>query len=262
MICSRFMNLAGLFVLLVTLTATTGCGKKGILDHVVVTPTENFQNVRVSLFFKSDVQLLLEGKVGVGEYGHVYMYPWTAGRPFEMGFELKSSVFHEPGYVNLKPTMYLPNGAPIGLPYAVVEVRGEQPVTPTFDLYGYVDVEHLSWLGMAGVFEISEGSDIPAGLTLTQVFLRDEAGVPTLFASVLGPAFNTDGSVKQRAGLALFANVKALALKTRAGEPNVLKPEKKIYVTGPIATDTPSKKADMVRLQREIIAEANRSAGR
>ncbi|HLE00452.1 MAG TPA: hypothetical protein VJB59_09340 [Bdellovibrionota bacterium] len=262
MIRSRMMKLAGLLVLIVISMASTGCGKKGILDHVVVTPTDNFQNVRVSLFFKSDVQLLLDGKIGVGEYGHVYMYPWTAGRPFEMGFELKSSVFHEPGYVSLKPTMYLPNGAPIGLPYPVVEVGSEQPVTPSFDLYGYVDVEHLSWLGMAGIFEISENSDIPAGLTLTQVFLRDETGVPTLFASVLGPAFNTDGSVKQRAGLALFANIKALALKTRAGEPTILKPEKKIYVTGPVATDTPRNKADLIRLQRDIIAEANHSVGR
>ncbi|HAR41668.1 MAG TPA: hypothetical protein DCS07_03420 [Bdellovibrionales bacterium] len=38
------------------------------------------------------------------------------------------------------------------LPYPVVEIKGTQPIGNDFDLYGYVDVDHQSWLGTSAIF--------------------------------------------------------------------------------------------------------------
>ena len=252
-------NLSKGLIALVFVVSAVGCGQKGLIDHVTVTPSEDLSDVKISMFFRNNVQLALAGNIVIDKYGYFYMDPWTPTHSFEMGFDLKTAIMTDPGYIGLTPTMILPNGAPTGLPYAVVQISGQHPISPDFDLFGYLDIAHQAWLGVAGMFTIGNNSDFPAGLTITQVFLRDKTGHPTLFASVLGPNYNPDGTVKRQAGISLFANVKALVTQANAGSTIVLKPERKVIVSGPAAMELPKRKTELFALERKLVEEANRA---
>ncbi|OFZ20441.1 MAG: hypothetical protein A2X94_10520 [Bdellovibrionales bacterium GWB1_55_8] len=240
--------------------AGTGCSK-GMIDRVVVTPSATFDSVRVALFFKQDVQVLLAGTVPFNGYGFIYMNPSTPSSPFEMGFDFKTSISSDPGYVELTPTLYLPNGAPIGLTYPVVEIKGTQPISPNFDLYGYVDVEKHAWFGTAAVFGMSENTEIPLGMTITQVFRRDQTGAPALFASVYGPTVGTSGEVKRAGGIAVFANIDYLRTSMGQGAETYL-PERNVIVTesGEEIQSRNLSKRKLRRFERSMIREANRAA--
>ena len=192
-------------------TTATGCKKEyKLIDHVKVKAVENLETVQVSLVFSKQVQSDLAGGFMIKDYGFLFINPFTPSEPFEIGFNLNTNIVNDQEYVSATPTEVLPNGNPIGLDHALVEVRGKQPVSSKFDLYGYLDVSKVSWIGVAAMFSFLNDQYFPSGLTVSQTFLPNSAGRPGVVASVFGPTLADDGSLKKAGGIALFANVKQL----------------------------------------------------
>lgn len=188
-----------------------GCKEQNkIIEKVTFKPSENLEVVRVSLVFTPRIQSDLAGGFAVKHYGYLFINPYTASQRFEIGFDLNTAIVNEQDYVHLSPTTVLPNGMPIGLPHAVVEVRSPEPISPKFDLYAYVDVLHLEWLGVAAMFSFVNDQYFPPGLSVNQAFLQDDQGRPGVIASVFGPTVASDGTLVRSGGIALFANVKRL----------------------------------------------------
>lgn len=224
--------------------ALTGCrGQSKLIEKVNVQVYENLEAVRVSLVFTNKVKSDLAFSFALKEYGYAFLSPHTATQPFEVGFDLNTSIVNEQDYAHLQPTTVFPNGVPMGLPYALAEVRAETQLHSKFDAYAYVDVLLQSWLGTATMFRFPKQEYFPRGLTISQVFLRDAQGNPGVIASIFGPELNSNGSVKRSGGIALLANVKQLVSMHRAKmNPSQHQPptltlysEPNLYLNGPAA---------------------------
>lgn len=194
--------------LLFIFASLTGCKKQELIDKVTFTPSENLEVIRVALVFKKDVNLNLSTTFILKEYGSLFVNAATASTPFEVGFNLNTSIINDQEYAHFEPVEHLPNGASLGIGYPVVEIRSPEPVSADFDIFGYVDVTHGSWLGAATMFKFTNNPYFPIGMTVTKAFLQDSEGRPGVLASVFGPMFNSDGSVKRSGGIALMANIK------------------------------------------------------
>ncbi|MEK6580743.1 MAG: hypothetical protein AABZ55_16080 [Bdellovibrionota bacterium] len=190
------------------LASMTGC-KQDYIDKVTVKPSDDLTVLRVALVFTKNVKFDLAAMIDVSKYGTVFMDPYTETTPFEIGFNLNTDIVNDQDYVHLMPTTVLPNGMPIGLPNPVVEIRPEHPISDKFDLYTYVDVLKLSWVGVSGTFHFLS-NDFPAALQLNATFLPDNAGNPGIMASVFGPTTNADGTISRPPGVAVFANIRQL----------------------------------------------------
>ena len=200
--------------------AGSGCkGNNALIEKVTFKPSDNLEVVRVSLVFTSRIQSDLAGGFSLKDYGYLFVNPYTPSQPFEIGFDLNTSIVNDQDYVKLSPTEVLPNGIPIGLPNAVVEVRAASPISPKFDLYGYVDVLKLNWIGVAAMFGFLDDKYFPAGLSLSQAFMRDNQGRPGIIGSVFGPTVGNDGTLIRNGGIALFANVRQLISQIGGGIP-------------------------------------------
>jgi hypothetical protein len=230
-------------VVMVTISSVlSGCNGKDlkIIDHVSFKPSDNLETVRVSLVFQNNIQAELSGGLYIKDYGMVFVNPYTSAEPFEVGFSLNTKVFNDQDYVKLTPTDVLPNGLPMGLGYPVAEIKGAKPISSQFDLYGYVDVLHTSWLGAAAIFGFINNQYFPDGLSISQVFLRDASGNPGVIASVFGPTLKPDGSMARAGGIALFANVRQLIAHHAIGENAqelTLRPELLPVISGPRAPE-------------------------
>src|SRR5262249_7527647 len=121
-------------------------------------------------------------------------------------------------------------GLPIGVAYALAEIRGHNPISSKFDLYGYVDVLHTSWLGVAAMLSFIDPKYFPPGLSVSQVFIRDDQGNPGIIRSVFGPNLNKDGTIARAGGIALFANVRQLISQIHHGKEQVFYPEAGVYL--------------------------------
>ena len=204
-----FAAAAGVSAALATLPACKYEQPK-LIEKVVFQPSQNLETVRVSLVFGDQVKTDLAGGFTIMDYGYLFVSPYTTSQHFEVGFDLNMSIFDEQDYVGVQPTTLLPNGMPIGLPNAVIQLSGPSPISPKFDLYGYVDLYAKSWLGVATMFQFLNNDYFPAGLTINQSFLPNDGGKPGMIASVFGASLNPDGSVLRNGGIALFANVRQL----------------------------------------------------
>jgi xanthosine utilization system XapX-like protein len=198
-------------LLVVFVLALMGCKSQqsNMIEKVTYRPSDDLQTITVSLLFKEDVQSNMDGEIYT-DYGVFFMKPYSIDEHFQIGFELDMDIFYDQEYVGLSPVMTLPNGLPIGIPYPVVEVKSPTPIDPKFDMYGYVDVGHLSWLGVSTMFNFMNDENFPADLAITSVFLRDNEGKPGIIASVFGPSLAQDGTLIRSGGISLFANVRQL----------------------------------------------------
>jgi hypothetical protein len=205
------------WVVALSLFNITGC-KKGsrLIEKVTFKPSQNLEVIRVSLVFGSKIKSDFAGSFSIKDYGYLFLNPYTTTQPFEIGFDLNTSIVNEQDYIDITPTTVLPNGLPIGIPQAVVEIKSPTPIHPKFDIFGYVDILSKSWLGLAAMFsQIDEY--FPMGLSVSQSFLSNAQGAPGVFASVFGPTVGSDGSIVRSGGIAVFANVRQLIEDMKAG---------------------------------------------
>jgi hypothetical protein len=197
-----------------------GCKSKfKLVDHVLFQPSDNLESVKVTLVFTDRIQTSVSGAFTVGDYGYLFVNPFTPTQAFEVGFSLDTDIVNDQHYVQLQPTEVFPNGIPMGLGYGLVQVQSPTPISSKFDLYGYVDVLHQSWLGAAAIFSFINDQYFPNDLAVSQVFLRDDEGNPGVIASVFGPSVDHAGNVKRAGGIALLANVKQLLAEGKLGSP-------------------------------------------
>lgn len=234
-------------VLVVTLSLSaalvaSGCrGKLKLIDHVTFQPSDNLESVKVKLVFTDRIQTSLSGAFTVGDYGYLFVNPFTPTQAFEVGFSLDTDIVNDQHYVQLEPTEVFPNGIPMGLGHGLVQIQSPQPISSKFDLYGYVDVLHQSWLGTAAIFNFINDQYFPNELAVSQIFMRDEDGKPGVIASVFGPSVDASGNVKRAGGIAVLANVRQLlgkGLLGSSGHPVTLRPEATLpMVTGPRAAE-------------------------
>jgi hypothetical protein len=233
------------------LTLLSACkGNNALIEKVTFKPSENLEVVRVSLVFSSRIQSDLAGGFSLKDYGYLFVNPYTPSQPFEIGFDLNTSIVNDQDYVKLSPTEVLPNGIPIGLPNAVVEVRAPSPISSKFDLFGYVDVLRLNWLGVSAMFGFLDDKYFPAGLSLSQAFLRNNEGRPGVIGSVFGPTVAGDGTLIRNGGIALFANVRQLISQIGGSRPGETL---EFYADGTV--EVSGQGADAIRNQPERLRE-------
>jgi hypothetical protein len=254
------MRKFSMVVVCIALFAGSGCkGGVSLIDKVVFKPSENLEVVRISLVFTPAVQADFGGGFQLKDYGYLFLNPWTPTQPFEAGFDLNTAIFNDQDYIGLEPTTVLPNGVPIGIPHAVVQINKDGgPIHDAFDIYGYVDVLHTSWLGVAAMFKFMDNRYFPAGLSISQVFLRDKEGNPGVLAAVFGPSLNPDGSLRRNGGIAVFANVRQLI--EEHGKDGAIGrtglafyPEPAVYLNGPATPEYAGNPRKIRKLERRLI---------
>jgi hypothetical protein len=203
---------AGVIVLSVTAALLAGgCrGKFKLIERVAFTPSQNLESVKVSLVFTPRIQTSISGAFAAGSYGYLFVNPYTSSQPFEVGFSLDTDIVNDQDYAQIAPTEVFPNGVPMGIGHALVQIQAADPVSSKFDLYGYVDVLERDWLGSAAIFSFINDQYFPNDLAISQVFLRNDEGKPGVIASVFGPTVDHAGGVKRAGGIALLANVRQL----------------------------------------------------
>lgn len=259
--CRSLSSLAIVLVSFAAAIVSGGCNNPpSLIDHVSFQPSDNLETVRVSLVFAKNIQSDFSGAFTVKDYGYLFINPYTSQEPFEVGFALNTSIVNDQDYVKLTPTQVLPNGQPIGLDYALVQVQGAQPVSKQVDLFGYIDVLHASWIGTAAIFSFINDKYIPNGLSISQVFLRNAQGLPGIIASVFGPALNSDGTLKTNGGIALFANVRQLVDNHVMGpgaKPATFRPELLPTVSGTRAKEYDGQYHKLLKIQSDLIRGFN-----
>jgi hypothetical protein len=231
------------------------------IDHVTFKPADNLETVRISLVFTDKIKSDLAGGYPVKDYGFLFINPYTPTQPFEVGFDLNTAIVNDQDYIKLTPTEVLPNGLPIGLPNAIVQIQAPHEISPQFDLYGYVDVLHASWLGVAPIFTFLSDKYFPAGISVSQVFMRDDQGRPGILAAIFGPTLNDDGSLKRAGGIAVFANVRQLLAHHSLvkGQTENFYPEPGVTISGPASAEYEGRPDKMFLLQRKLIRAFNRN---
>ncbi len=237
----------------------TGCKKdNSLIEKVTFKPTDDLRYVRIALTFSPNVQSDMVGSFQIKNYGILFVSPYTSTQRFEVGFDLDyASIINDQDYIHVEPTGTLPNGMPIGLAYPVVEVRGDKPIHEKFDLFGYVDILHGEWLGVAAMFSFINDKNFPANLSVSQVFFRDNEGIPRVMASVFGPKLNADGTLARNGGISLFANVRELLRDV--GVERSFYPERRPHLTGSAASLYEGNPKQLKQLERNLIRAFNQN---
>jgi len=250
----------GMMVVSLALAGCKGSATTSMIQGVNVSLSSDLQTVNVAVVFASSVQSTLSASYSVGSYGDVFVQPYSATQPFEAGFQINTNIINDQKYATLTPTSVLPNGVTTGIGYPVVQVTSPTLNTNFADFVAYVDVKEGNWLGMAAIFSFATNQYFPADLSLTQVFERDSAGNPEVFASVYGPTDNSDGTLSRNGGIALFANVKELiaAKKLTPGKTASFKAELIPSVSGKNAKALAGKYDEMERLQDVFVGLLNK----
>ncbi|HLD99721.1 MAG TPA: hypothetical protein VJB59_05645 [Bdellovibrionota bacterium] len=237
---------------------STGCKPKWI-DHVAFKPSDDFKTARVSLVFKDNIQTNMAGVFQIKDYGYIFVNPYTPAQRFEVGFDLNLDIVTDQDYVSITPTEYLPNGVPLGVGYPLVELRSPEPISTSFDAFGYVDVSHAKWLGVATMFKFLNDEYFPQGLTISQVFEVDAANRPAVIASVFGPTLNADGTLKRAGGIALLANVRQLIEQNRVspGRESKFFPKGKLHFSGPAAAKYEGRIDKLLKIEKKLMKGFN-----
>ncbi|MGK5087975.1 hypothetical protein WDW86_10485 [Bdellovibrionota bacterium FG-2] len=255
-------KLSVLFICLAVASAAvmSGCKyKSSIIQKATFQVSENLETVRVSLVFTDKIKSDLAGGFTLKDYGYLFINPFTQAQPFEIGFSLNTSIVNDQDYISLTPTMVLPNGVPIGIPYGLVEIRSPNPISPKFDIFGYVDVLHANWVGVAAMFGFLNDEYFPEGLTVSQAFLNDGAGHAGIIASVFGPTLKADGTLQRAGGIAVFANIRQLINQGQnyRGKPIDAKPLPKLYIQGPNAASYEHNGVKLQQLENNLVRGMN-----
>ena len=204
-------QVATAMVVLSSTLGLTACEwQNSIIKQVVFQPSENLETVRVSLQFTDKVQMDLYASFAIMDYGYLFLNAFTPTQPFEIGFDLNTDIVNEQDFLNIDPTTVLPNGLPIGLDFAIVQISGGQPISDKFDLYGYVDGYSQSLLGGATLFSFISTDYFPPGLSINQSFFYNDAGASAVMASLFGPTLDSSGNMIRAGGISLMANVRQL----------------------------------------------------
>lgn len=239
---------------------STGCNKEDrLIDKVTFKPSDNLETIRVSLQFTKKVQADWAGGFALKHYGYIFVNPYTEAQPFEVGFDLNTAIVNEQDYVNITPTTVFPNGVPLGIDHALVQVQAETPIHPKFDLYAYVDVLKQQWLGLASIFSFLSDRYFPAGLSISQIFWRDPAGNPGIIGAAFGPKVRPDGSLERAGGIAVLANVRALLAsgKLQPGRAVTFEALGSIELKGPAAPQYQGNTKALLKIEQNLINGLN-----
>jgi hypothetical protein len=245
--------------LLVMALGMTGCKKQtSMIDHVSFKAADSLESVRLSLVFAKSVKSTMAAGFNIKDYGYLFVNPATETAPFEIGFDLATSIVNDQDYVQLTPTTVMPNGIALPINYAVVQIQGENPISSKMDLYAYVDVLHGQYVGAAAIFKVLD-EYFPEGLSVNQVFMRDHQGRPGVIASIFGPETDVhDGNVVTRSGgISVFANVKQLLGKTVPNQVVNVKASENVYLTGSRAKQYDAQPMELRRLESRLIEGLN-----
>lgn len=204
-------GLLGMAVLSIsTVLFASGCNQK-VIDHVAFQVSPDAKQLSVALVFANNIQSNIAGSFPIQNYGSIFVQQYSATQPFELGFNLDTSIVNDQNYVHLTPTTFLPNGVPLGLSYPLVQIQAAQPISKQFDLSGYIDVANQTWFGGAVSFNFFNDTNFPPGMAISGAFAQNSAGAPGILAYVYGATVNTDGTMRTPGGIAVLANVKQLA---------------------------------------------------
>lgn len=221
-------------VLSASVSALTGCNDDDkLIKEANIQFSEDLETVSIDLIFSNKIRFSFDQEFGLKQYGTIYIQGYDNSRPFQIGAILNTDVVRDNDFAQLNPTTTLPNGAPIGISTPVVEIIGTDPISGKFDLAGYIDVYTYSWLGVGAMFSFADNF-IPRDLTLSNVFLKDANGAPTLIGHLFGAKIGEDGSIQRSSGMAIFANFRALVSEAvRRGSFNFrVKPTDEILISG------------------------------
>lgn len=238
----------------------SGCNaQQNIIDHVAFQPSADLSTISVALVFSNSVQTTMNGLFNIEQYGQIFVDAYSTTQPFEVGFTLNTAIFNDQNYIKFTPTPFLPNGTPNGIGYAMAEISPVSPISSVFNLYGYVDILHQSWLGLASIFSFINNQYFPNGLSLSEAFLTNSAGAPAIIASVFGPTLDTQGNMTQAGGISVFANIRQLVTGNhlRAGETLIARPTAMPYVTGERAAEYAGHPAKLRQLEANLISAFN-----
>src|SRR4051812_1248776 len=93
-----------------------GCGDKALVNRITLEPSQNLENLQLTLAFNPLLRLDLGAIFAIGDYGSVFLNRSTPQTPsFELGFNLKTSVVNDQDYLRINPSEILPNGENNGL---------------------------------------------------------------------------------------------------------------------------------------------------
>src|SRR4051812_17720963 len=107
----KIWNVGSVLVLALGAIVASGCHSTfNPIETVKFQPGADSKSARLSLVFKKTIQGNYAGALTLGNYGYVFVDPFTAtSEPFEVGFSLDLSVFDDPNYAKLAVTSTLPN---------------------------------------------------------------------------------------------------------------------------------------------------------
>ena len=219
------------------------------LDRVAFKIDPDLNTASVALVFSDKVRPNFSADFAIKDYGNLYTRPFSEGvQPFQAGLDLNLSILLDNEYVQMTPTYVLPNGMPLGTGGPLVQVGAGGIGNGSAEFFGYLDIRELKWLGMSAMIRLVD-ENFPADIVISQVFLRDTAGEPAVFASFFGPKLNADGSVARPGGFALFANTRALfsAQGDRRGTIELF-PESELQLAGPAAEHYRAHPVELARL--------------
>jgi hypothetical protein len=223
------------FLILGFALSTTSCNdsKKKYIDKAVFDLSPDLKSARVTLVFTDLVKSSLKTTFNIKDYGNVFTVPYMEGaQAFQAGFDLNMDVIYDNDFIEMTPTLNLPNGMTTGVSRPLVQISAGSLGDGAAEFLAYVDISEWSWLGMATMIKKVD-EQFPQDLIVSQVFLRDSAGEPAVFGSFFGPKLNADGTVAKSGGLAIFANVKALAAaRGDAQQPVELRSEPGLILSG------------------------------
>lgn len=196
--------------------SATGC-KKSLISGFEGKVEPNLETVKVKMNFSDDVHSDLGGTFEVKHYGTIEVEPSTPDAPFNVGFRLNLDIVNDQEYVRYDPTTTLPSGQPIPVAVnrAMAQVKLKNEVNPNFDVYAYVDILGREWIGLAMTLKFIDNRYFPAGLSVSQNFLKDKDGRPRGVGAVFGPKVDASNNLLVPGGIAIFANAKALVDEAR-----------------------------------------------
>jgi len=198
--------------------------------------SDDLMNASFSLAFTDQVQAPFDATFPIKTYGSVFATPYVdAAHTFEVGMNLNLQALYDNDFAQMTPTSTLPNGMsfPVKTPFPLIEVDAGSIVSGVgAKVLAYLDIKAFKWLGLATMVRGLD-KNFPANLEVSQVFLFDKQGAPALVGTFFGPKLANDGTVERSGGLAIFANVKALAeLRGSSRQPMEIRPEGPLEIRG------------------------------
>lgn len=206
----RFTNLAVAGVMILA-AGCNGGGSNNVVDKVTFKYLPESNTAQVKMIFANTVQPVMAGQFFIENgYGTIFMTPFTQTQPFELGYEFNMNVLTDPLIGSMEKTDSLPNGINLGIGYPVVQIAPKDSSTDKFNMYGYVDVTNLKWMGASAMFKFMNDKNFPAGMAITNIFKLDNNKKPAIVAHVFGALLDNDGTLIRNGGIAVLANVRYL----------------------------------------------------